>query len=91
MNTITVTYSDGDIQAPFTTSFLGQNMYTLKVLPIHSRALGTIDYQTIHRRLGHPSKEVVRQAKQHTSGLPDFTIPENTTVYPGCAKGKQPQ
>ena len=66
-------------------------MYTLKASPVHSHALGMIDYQTIHRRLGHPSKEVVRQAKQHTSGLPDFTIPENSTICLGCAKGKQPQ
>ena len=44
MNTITVTYGDGDILAPFTTSFLGWSMYTLKASPIHSCALGTIDY-----------------------------------------------
>ena len=30
LNTITVTYVDGDILAPFTTSFLSQNIYTLK-------------------------------------------------------------
>ena len=90
-NTTTVTYGDGNILAPFTTGFLGWNMYTLKASPIHSCALGTIDYQTVHCCLGHPLKEVVSQAKQHTSGLLDFTIPENTTICPGCAKGKQPQ
>ena len=63
MNTITVTYGDGDILVPFTTSFPGRNMYTLKASPVHSRALGTINYQTVHRHLGHPSKEVIRQAK----------------------------
>ena len=66
-------------------------MYTLKASPVHSHALGTIDYQTVHHCLGHPSKEVVRQAKQHTSSLPDFIIPENSTICPGCTKGKQPQ
>ena len=66
-------------------------MYTLKASLVHSRALGTINYQTDHRHLGHPSKEVVKQAKQHTSGLPDFIIPENSTICPGCTKGKQPQ
>ena len=66
-------------------------MYTLKASPIYSSALGTINYQTVHCCLSHPSKEVVRQAKQHTSGLPDFTIPKNSTICPGCAKGKQPQ
>ena len=91
MHTITVTYGDSDILVPFTTSFLGQNMYTLKVSPVHSCALGTIHYQTVHCCLGHPSKEVIRQAKQHTSGLPDFSILENNKISPGCAKGKQPQ
>ena len=90
-NTITVTYGDGDILVPFTTGLLCQNMYTLKVSSIHSCALGTIDYQTIHHHLGHPSKEVAKQAKQHTSGLLDFTIPDDSTVYSGCAKGKQSQ
>ena len=90
-NTITVTYGDSDILAPFTTGFLGWNMYTLKASLVHSHALGTIDYQTVHCHLGHPSKEVVRQAKQHTSGLPNFTIPENSTICLGCTKGKQPQ
>ena len=90
-NTIIVTYGDSNILVPFTTGFLGQNMYTLGASPIHSRALGMIDYQTVHCCLGHPSKEVIRQAKQHTSGLPDFTIPETNTICPGCAKGKQPQ
>ena len=91
MNTITVIYGDGDILAPFTTSFLGRNMYTLKASPVHDRALGTIDYETVYRHLGHPSKEVAKQAKQHTSGLLDFTIPNNSKVCPGCTKGKQPQ
>ena len=66
-------------------------MYTLKASPVHSHALESIDYQMVHHHLGHPSKEVIRQAKQHTSGLPDFTILENSTICPGCAKGKQPQ
>ena len=90
-NTITVMYGDSDILVPFTTGSLGRNMYTLKASPIHSHALGTIDYETVHHCLGHPSKEVAKQAKQHTSGLPDFTIPNDSTVCPGCAKGKQPQ
>ena len=90
-DTITVIYGDGDILVPFTTGFLGWNMYTLKVSPIHSCALRTIDYQTVHRHLGHSSKEVVRQAKQHTSGLPDIMIPESSTICPSCTKGKQPQ
>ena len=62
-------------------------MYTLKVSLIHSHALGTINYQTIHHCLGHPSKDVAKQTKQHTSGLLDFTIPNDVSIVcPGCAK-----
>ena len=43
-NTIIITYGDGNILATFTTGFLGWNMYTLKASPVHSSALGMIDY-----------------------------------------------
>lgn len=84
-----MTYGNGDILAPFTTSQLGQNMYTLKASLVHSHALEIIDLETLHCRLGNPSKEVAKHVKQHTSRLPDFTIPDtNFTVCPSCAKGK---
>ena len=78
-NTITVTYSDGNILAPFTTGFLGWNMYTLKASPVHSRALRSIDYRTVHHHLSHPSKEVIRQAKQHHL---DFQISQSRKTLP---------
>ena len=88
----TVTYGNGDILAPFTTNLLGQNIYTLKASPVHSHALGMINYETVHCQLGHPSKEVVKCAKQHTKELLDFTIlNSSSTIHPRCAKGKQPQ
>jgi hypothetical protein len=42
----------------------------------------------MHRRLAHPSKEVVQRARKHVRDLPDFTIPEEQHVCPGCAQGK---
>jgi hypothetical protein len=50
-----------------------------------------VDYDLMHRRLGHPSKEVLRHAKDHTKGFPDgIKIPANSGLCPGCAQGKMP-
>ena len=51
----------------------------------------TADYDIWHRRLGHPSKEVLRRAKDHTKGFPkDLKYPSETPICPGCAQGKMP-
>jgi transposase InsO family protein len=46
----------------------------------------------MHRRLGHPSKEVLRHAKDHTKGFPNGIKIPNTSddVCPGCVQGKMP-
>ena len=50
-----------------------------------------VDYDLMHHRLGHPSKEVLRHAKDHTKGFPDgITIPSTPDLCPGCAQGKMP-
>jgi len=50
-----------------------------------------VDYDLMHRRLGHPSKEVLRHAKDHTKGFPKgINIPTTTGLCPGCAQGKMP-
>src|SRR6201996_8281229 len=50
-----------------------------------------VDYDLMHRRLGHPSKEVFRRALDNTKGFPDgITIPSTPDVCPGCAQGKMP-
>src|SRR3984885_5518671 len=50
-----------------------------------------VDYDLMHCRLGHPSKEVLRQAIDNTMGFPDgIKIPTTTGVCPGCAQGKMP-
>src|SRR6266702_2408415 len=50
-----------------------------------------VDYDLMHRCLGHPSKEVLRHAKDHTKGFPKgINIPITTGLCPGCAQGKMP-
>src|SRR6266702_2485467 len=45
----------------------------------------------MHRCLRHPSKEVLRHAKDHTKGFPKgITIPTTTGLCPGCAQDKMP-
>ena len=51
-----------------------------------------VDYDLMHRRFGHPSKEVLRRAKDHTKGFPkDLEIPSEIAPCPACAQGKMPQ
>ncbi len=50
-----------------------------------------VDYDLMHHCLGHPSKEVLRHAKDHTKGFPKgINIPTTTGLCPGCAQGKMP-
>src|SRR6266702_1667858 len=50
-----------------------------------------VDYDLMHCHLGHPSKEVLRHAKDHTKGLPKgINIPTTTGLCPGCVQGKMP-
>ena len=75
---------------------LGQTLFWLDALTttVEARFMETIykvDYDLMHRRLGHPSKEVLRHAKDHTKGFPEgMTIPTEPHVCPGCAQGKMP-
>ncbi len=54
----------------------GQSLYWLDAESIETRnanisEIYTLDYDLMHRRLGHPSKEVLRRAKDNTAGFPD--------------------
>jgi transposase InsO family protein len=49
------------------------------------------DYDLLHRHLGHPSKDVLSNAKSKIKGFPqDLQIPTDMPVCPGCAQGKMP-
>ncbi|KAF8824317.1 hypothetical protein HHX47_DHR8000004 [Lentinula edodes] len=52
-------------------------------LVIHS-----VDYTTMHRRMGHPSREALTQLRKHAEGVPTFSIPHEEDLCEGCAKGK---
>ena len=51
----------------------------------------SVDYDLMHRHLGHPSKDVMSHARKNCNGFPsDLKIPSETPVCPGCAQGKMP-
>ena len=72
---------------------LGQMVYWLDaaIAELDANQIYKVDYDLMHRHLGHPSKDVMSQAKNYTKGFPkDLPIPTNTPVCPGCAQGKMP-
>jgi transposase InsO family protein len=56
----------------------------------HTNVVYSIDYSTVHNRLGHASKEVLRNAKKHVKGFPDIKFPWDNPLCSGCAQGKMP-
>jgi hypothetical protein len=72
---------------------LGQTVYWLDaaIADLDAKQIYKVNYDLMHQRLGHPSKDVMTQAKNYTKGFPqDLPIPTNTPVCPGCAQGKMP-
>jgi transposase InsO family protein len=58
---------------------------------VESPIVYQVDYDLMHRHLGHPSKEVLRHTKENTKGFPKgIKFPTTTGVCPGCAQGKMP-
>ena len=47
-----------------------------------------VDYDVWHKRLGHPSKDVLRRAKELKDFPNDLVIPEHSPLCRGCAEGK---
>ena len=51
-----------------------------------------VDYDLMHWRIGHPSRDVLRQATRHTKNFPkeiQFPVgPSNQPICRGCAEGK---
>ena len=67
---IKITYGNGTMLAQFNPGPLGPNMYVMWQLPFDKSTLKTmtshpIDYNIMHKRLGHPSKDVLRHACKH--------------------------
>ena len=47
-----------------------------------------VDYDIWHKRLGHPSKDVLQQAKELKDFPTDLVFPEHSPLCRGCAEGK---
>ena len=48
----------------------------------------SVDYDIMHRRFSHPSKDVLRHASGTTLGFPSIAFPAEEHICPGCAEGK---
>ena len=70
---------------------IGDNIYTIYTSfseeESHPHTIYKMDFETIHRRLAHPSNEVLQKAGKYTKDFPDIEIQESH-VCPGCAQGK---
>jgi hypothetical protein len=62
------------------------NLYTVRALVYKEEALAktvqciyTVDFEVMHHRLAHPSKDVVQKARKHIKDFPNFHIPEECT------------
>ena len=58
--------------------------------PQASHLLTSVDYDLLHCRLGHPSKDVLRAVQKRLKDFSDVKIPSQDLICPGCQLGKQP-
>ena len=50
-----------------------------------------VEYELLHCRFGHPSKDVLRKAAENTSNFPkNIKFPKHDPICRGCAEGKMP-
>jgi len=49
----------------------------------------SVDFETMHQQLAHPSKDVMRQAGKYLKDFPKIEIPMEH-ICPGCVQGKMP-
>ena len=71
-------------------------IYCVKSLPslevmFISPTVYKVDYGIMHRRFAHPSRDVLRHARDHTLRFPTIEFPSEDPVCRGCAEGKMPQ
>ena len=72
---------------------VGDTIFTMKTPTIEFSAhmianVYSLDYETLHRRLVHPSREVLRRAGKHVKDFPLVEFPKKTAICPGCEEGK---
>ena len=72
----------------------GQTIYWLSVKLASADSLlaksliCSVDYDIMHHRFGHPSKDVLQHASGTTLGFPSITFPHEECICPRCAEGK---
>lgn len=54
----------------------------------YTNFVSKVDYDIMHRRLGHASKEVIRHVRKHMQCFPDIHIPSEDCPCLGCLLGK---
>ena len=56
------------------------------------KSIYALDYDTMHRRMGHPSDDVLRHMRTGTDGFPqELQVPSDHPPCRGCAMGKTPK
>ena len=53
-------------------------------------SVSKVNYNIMHWRFEHPSKDVLCQAQKHTLRFPEIHFSSEDCVCPGCALGKMP-
>jgi len=69
-------------------------IFGIRSIPIirsnYIASVSKVDYNIMHWRFRHPSKEVFQRAQKHTQCFPEIHFPTEDCVCPGCALGKMP-
>ena len=87
-------YQANKLVVTFQPRNVGDTIYVIFTQPLLARntitAFEAVDYDTLHRRLGHPSRDVLRHARKHTDKCPHVEFPKEDSICRGCAEGKMP-
>ncbi|VDB95562.1 unnamed protein product [Peniophora sp. CBMAI 1063] len=87
---------DGKIYLRFDANPTRSNYYILPALSAHAKSIQyelvhALDYEIMHRRMGHTLRDILRQMRKNTVGFPeDINIPDENPVCSGCVEGKTP-
>lgn len=91
---VTIYEESGDPFLVFQPRLPGDTIFTVYATPrvdAHPVDLiSSVDYHTMHRRFAHPSREVLRHARDHTREFPIIEFPNDDPICRGCAQGKMP-
>jgi len=69
-------------------------IFGIRSIPIirsnYITSVSKVNYDIMHWRFGHPSKEVLQCVQKHMQRFPEIHFPTEDCVCPGCALGKMP-